>query len=295
MATPVELAAMRRAIIISASGLGATSPNPPVGCVILDAAGRRAAEGYHLRKGDPHAEVNALAAAGGRAAGGTAVVTLEPCNHQGLTPACHQALLDARIARVLIAVMDPTSRGEGGAARLRHAGIDVLTHVLEEEALVVLGPWLAALSHRRPTLHLLIQTDAAGNAADLSAEALAEIEIERHAHDLLISQDGSAEEGRSGSHGRGFSVPTIAVPDEPEDALAVLAEAGARTVLLAGLSNLGKHLLSTSLIDGLTLLIPAPEPSQPTTTAPAPLLPDGYVLSRITRTGSQLIVRAEPR
>lgn len=141
---------------------------------------------------------------------------------------------------MLIAVMDPTSRGEGGAARLRYAGVDVRTHVLEEEALVVLGPWLAALSHRRPVLHLLIQTDAAGNAAALSAEALAEIEIERHAHDLLISLDGSAEEGRTGSHGRGFSVPTIAVPDEPEGALAVLAEAGARTVLLMRPVELGE-------------------------------------------------------
>ncbi|MFJ4609570.1 hypothetical protein [Streptomyces griseus] len=104
---------MRRAIVNSASGLGATSPNPAVGCVILDSVGRRAGEGFHLRKGDAHAEVNALAAAGSQAAGGTAVVTLEPCNHEGLTPPCHQALLDARFTRVLIAVMDPTSRGEG--------------------------------------------------------------------------------------------------------------------------------------------------------------------------------------
>ncbi|WP_405756225.1 hypothetical protein [Streptomyces sp. NBC_01411] len=194
---------------------------------------------------------------------------------------------------MLIAVIDPTSRGEGGAARLRHSGIDVHTHVLEKEALVVLGPWLAALSRRRPVLHLLIQTDAAGNATALSAEALTEIEIERQGHDLLISVDGSVEEGRTGSHGRGFSVPTVAKSHEPEGALAVFAEAGARTVLLAGLSNLGKQLLSTSLIDRLTLLMPAPEPSQSTTTPPAPLLPDGYVLSRIARTGSQLLVRAE--
>ena len=107
MPTSAELKAMRRAIVISASGLGATSPNPPVGCVILDADGRAVGEGYHLYKGSSHAEVNALAAAGGRAAGGTAVVTLEPCNHIGLTPACHQALLDAHVTRVLISVLDP--------------------------------------------------------------------------------------------------------------------------------------------------------------------------------------------
>ncbi|WP_369362146.1 bifunctional diaminohydroxyphosphoribosylaminopyrimidine deaminase/5-amino-6-(5-phosphoribosylamino)uracil reductase RibD [Streptomyces sp. CG4] len=295
MPTSVELAAMRRAIIISASGLGATSPNPAVGCVILDATGRAVGEGYHLRKGAAHAEVNALAAAGARAAGGTAVVTLEPCNHEGLTPACHQALLDSKIARVLIAVMDPTSRGDGGAVRLRQAGVDVQTHVLEEEALVVLGPWRASLSHQRPVLHLLIQTDAAGNATAPSAEALAEIELQRHAHDLVISLNGSTEEGRTGSHGRRFSVPAHPVPDEPGDAVAALTEAGARTVLLVGPSTLGERLLSKAWVERLTLLVPVPEPSQATTTTPAPLLPDGYVLSRITRAGQQLVVSAERR
>lgn len=294
MPTSVELAAMRRAIIISASGLGATSPNPAVGCVILDAAGRTVGEGYHLRKGAAHAEVNALAAAGTRAAGGTAVVTLEPCNHEGLTPACHQALLDAKIARVLIAVMDPTSRGEGGAARLRQAGVDVQTRVLEKEALAVLGPWHASLSRQRPVLHLLIQADAAGNPIAPASEALAEIELQRHAYDLVISVDGSAEEGRTGSHGRAFSVPARPVPNEPGDAVAALAEAGARTALLVGPSKLGERLLSAALVDRFTLLQPIPEPSQATTAA-SPLFPDGFVLSRITRAGGQLVVSAERR
>ncbi len=76
-----ERSAMRQAIALSALGLGTTSPNPPVGCVLLDAEGDIAGQGYHRRKGEAHAEVNALAAAGKRASGGTAVVTLEPCNH----------------------------------------------------------------------------------------------------------------------------------------------------------------------------------------------------------------------
>lgn len=80
-----EIAAMQRAVAISALGLGSTSPNPPVGCVILDRHGTPAGEGYHRRKGESQAEVNALAAAGSRAAGGTAVVTAEPCNHYGRT------------------------------------------------------------------------------------------------------------------------------------------------------------------------------------------------------------------
>ncbi|MER0477293.1 bifunctional diaminohydroxyphosphoribosylaminopyrimidine deaminase/5-amino-6-(5-phosphoribosylamino)uracil reductase RibD [Streptomyces sp. Edi2] len=294
MPTSVELAAMRRAIIISASGLGATSPNPAVGCVILDAEGRTVGEGYHLRKGAAHAEVNALAAAGSRAAGGTAVVTLEPCNHEGLTPACHQALLDAKIARVLIAVMDPTSRGEGGAARLRQAGVDVHTHVLETEALTVLGPWHASLSGQRPVLHLLIQTDAAGFTLAPAAEALGEVERQRPAHDLVISIDGSAEEGRAASHGRAFSVPASPVPDEPGDAVAALTEAGARTVLLVGPSELTKQLLTAAMVDRFTLVQPVPGPSQAPPSAPA-LFPDGFVLSQVTRAGGQLIVSAERR
>jgi diaminohydroxyphosphoribosylaminopyrimidine deaminase/5-amino-6-(5-phosphoribosylamino)uracil reductase len=135
---------MRLAIALSAHGIATTSPNPPVGCVILDAAGEIVGTGYHQRKGEPHAEVNALSAAGSRAAGGTAVVTLEPCNHVGRTPACRQALLDALISRVIIAVRDPTSRGEGGAALLRAAGVDVEIGVLADEARLVLGPWLTA-------------------------------------------------------------------------------------------------------------------------------------------------------
>ncbi|WP_328973441.1 bifunctional diaminohydroxyphosphoribosylaminopyrimidine deaminase/5-amino-6-(5-phosphoribosylamino)uracil reductase RibD [Streptomyces sp. NBC_00239] len=292
MPTSVELAAMRRAIIISASGLGAASPNPAVGCVILDAAGRSVGEGYHLHKGAAHAEVNALAAAGTRAAGGTAVVTLEPCNHEGLTPACHQALLDARISRVLIAVMDPTSRGEGGAARLRQAGVDVLAHVLEEEALAVLGPWRASLSGQRPVLHLLLQTDAAGNPLAPGPEVLAEIAVQRHSHDLVISSDGSADEGRAGSHGRVFSVPGCPVSDDPEESVAALTAAGARTVLLVGPSKLSEELLDAGLVDRLTLLQPVPEPSQDTVGG-APLFPDGFVLSGVTRVGGQLVVTAE--
>src|SRR4051812_35242695 len=118
MASDAEIAAMRQATVLSALGLGTTSPNPPVGCVILDSQGQIVGIGFHRRKGEAHAEVNALNAAGTAARGGTAVVTLEPCNHDGVTPACRQALLDAGVARVVIGVMDPTSRGDGGAAVL---------------------------------------------------------------------------------------------------------------------------------------------------------------------------------
>jgi diaminohydroxyphosphoribosylaminopyrimidine deaminase/5-amino-6-(5-phosphoribosylamino)uracil reductase len=137
-----EIAAMQRAVAISALGLGSTSPNPPVGCVILDRHGTPAGEGYHRRKSESQAEVNALAAAGSRAAGGTAVVTAEPSTitaapfvPSGTHRRRHRAGPD-RADR-------PTSRGECGAARLRAAGVKLEIGLLADEALVVLGPWWA--------------------------------------------------------------------------------------------------------------------------------------------------------
>ncbi|GAB3958907.1 hypothetical protein GCM10027614_77370 [Micromonospora vulcania] len=117
--------AMRRAIEIAARGLGTTSPNPVVGCVLLDADGQVVGEGFHAYAGGPHAEIVALAQAGQRAKGGTAVVTLEPCDHTGRTGPCSTALVQAGVARVVIAVPDPNPLATGGAATLRSAGVRV--------------------------------------------------------------------------------------------------------------------------------------------------------------------------
>src|SRR5690349_25012814 len=95
--SPAEDKAMARAIELAARGLGTTSPNPVVGCVLLDAAGQVVGEGFHVYAGGPHAEIVALAQAGEKARGGTAVVTLEPCNHTGRTRPCAQALTNAGI------------------------------------------------------------------------------------------------------------------------------------------------------------------------------------------------------
>ena len=158
--SPQLVAAMRRALDLAARG-PAVDPNPRVGCVLLDRDGRTLGEGFHQGAGTPHAEVAALLDAGcGPAAGprpsgpvtqagpspsgpvtragtprlpagATAVVTLEPCNHTGRTGPCAEALLDAGIARVVIAQSDPTPLASGGAERLRTAGVEVVTGVLE--------------------------------------------------------------------------------------------------------------------------------------------------------------------
>src|SRR6266508_1879689 len=113
---------MRRAVALAARGRRSASPRPVVGCVILDAGGEVVGEGFFERGGEPHAEVNALAQAGERAKGGTAVVTLEPCNHTGRTGPCSQALIRAGVSRVVIAVLDPTDTAQGGAQTLAQAG-----------------------------------------------------------------------------------------------------------------------------------------------------------------------------
>src|SRR5690348_2339737 len=113
MFTDFDRKAMARALELAARGLTTTHPNPRVGCVIAQGE-RIVGEGWHERAGEAHAEVAALQAAGGRAAGATVYVTLEPCNHQGRTPPCAAALLAARVARVVYAVADPNPRVDGG-------------------------------------------------------------------------------------------------------------------------------------------------------------------------------------
>ena len=109
---------------------GRTYPNPPVGAVILDHDGKVAGVGATSPAGGPHAEVLALRRAGSRAVGGTAVITLEPCNHIGRTPPCVDALVAAEVSSVVFAVPDPNPIAAGGAARLADAGIEVTAGVL---------------------------------------------------------------------------------------------------------------------------------------------------------------------
>lgn len=146
-----ELAAMRRALALAMTVRGRTSPNPAVGAVILDKAGTLVGEGATAPAGGPHAEIVALGRAGADARGGTAVVTLEPCNHTGRTGPCTAALLGAGIARVVFAVADPNPLAAGGAAALAHGGVEVVDGLLAEQAGAgALRPWLHAMRTGRP-------------------------------------------------------------------------------------------------------------------------------------------------
>jgi diaminohydroxyphosphoribosylaminopyrimidine deaminase/5-amino-6-(5-phosphoribosylamino)uracil reductase len=148
-----EDSAMLHAIGLAARGLGTTSPNPVVGCVLLDTAGAVVGEGFHAYAGGPHAEIVALAQAGERARGGTAVVTLEPCDHTGRTGPCTQALIAAGVARVVLAVPDPSPPpAAGGAETLRAAGVQVDMGVRRAEAEAGNIAWLTSVRRRRPYL-----------------------------------------------------------------------------------------------------------------------------------------------
>ncbi|MGW8730728.1 bifunctional diaminohydroxyphosphoribosylaminopyrimidine deaminase/5-amino-6-(5-phosphoribosylamino)uracil reductase RibD [Streptomyces sp. NPDC055808] len=150
MAPTADADAMRRAVELAARGLGSTSPNPVVGCVITDASGAVVGEGYHQRAGGPHAEVHALRAAGERARGGTAYVTLEPCNHTGRTGPCAQALIEAGVTRVHYAVGDPNPQATGGGDTLRAAGVRAERGLLADEAEAVNAAWLTSMRLGRP-------------------------------------------------------------------------------------------------------------------------------------------------
>jgi len=142
---------MGRALQLAALGRGRTSPNPLVGCVILDAQGALVGEGFHARAGEAHAEVMALRQAGDRARGGTAVVSLEPCCHHGRTPPCSQALIQAGVARVVLAMTDPDPRVAGrGTAALQAAGIAVISGVCEAEARALNRAFVHRLETGRP-------------------------------------------------------------------------------------------------------------------------------------------------
>jgi diaminohydroxyphosphoribosylaminopyrimidine deaminase/5-amino-6-(5-phosphoribosylamino)uracil reductase len=179
---------------------GGTYPNPPVGAVILDRDGEIAGVGATEPPGGAHAEIVALRRAGERAVGGTAVVTLEPCNHYGRTPPCVDALVAAGVSRVAYAVADPNPQAAGGAARLAESGVAVEAGVLTE--VVAGGPlreWLHKLRTGLPhvTWKFATSVDGRSAAADgtsqwiTSEAARADVHLRRARADAIIVGTGT--------------------------------------------------------------------------------------------------------
>lgn len=182
---------MRRAIALAARGLGGTSPNPVVGCVVLDPSGEVAGEGFHAYAGGPHAEVVALREAGGRARGGTAYVTLEPCAHTGRTGPCATALLEAGVVRVVVAVPDPNPVAAGGAEVLRRHGVRVDEGVLTAEAEEGNAAWLTFVRARRPfvTWKFAATMDGRSAASDGTSQWITSPEARADVHRLRAESD----------------------------------------------------------------------------------------------------------
>ena len=157
---------MERALVLARQGLRSTTPNPRVGCVLVSAAGALVGEGWHRRAGEAHAEVHALRAAGEQARGSTAYVTLEPCAHIGRTPPCSNALIDAGVARVMVAMEDPNPLVAGrGMDRLREAGITVRCGLLADEARELNLGFVSRMTNGLPWVRLKVAASLDGRTA----------------------------------------------------------------------------------------------------------------------------------
>ena len=162
---------MARAIELARKGLYTTHPNPRVGCVIVR-DGQVVGEGWHVRTGEPHAEVHALRAAGDQARGATAYVTLEPCSHYGHTPPCAEGLITAGVARVVAAMQDPNPDVAGrGLKRLVDAGIQVCSGVLEAQARALNPGFLKRMEHGLPFVRVKMAMSLDGRTAMANGES----------------------------------------------------------------------------------------------------------------------------
>jgi diaminohydroxyphosphoribosylaminopyrimidine deaminase / 5-amino-6-(5-phosphoribosylamino)uracil reductase len=156
---------MSQALEMARKGLFSATPNPRVGCVIVK-DGEVVGTGWHRRAGEPHAEALALAQAGERARGATVYVTLEPCSHFGRTPPCAQALVDAKVARVIAAMEDPNPKVSGqGFALLRASGIEVRCGLLTDLAQALNVGFVSRMSRGRPWVRMKIAASLDGVTA----------------------------------------------------------------------------------------------------------------------------------
>lgn len=169
--TSVDFDFMAQAFRLAERGLYTTMPNPRVGCVLVK-DGQIIAEGWHIRAGEAHAEVNALRAAGENARGATAYVSLEPCSHTGRTGPCSQALIDAGVARVVYAMEDPNPLVSGdGIAMLRAAGVQVDGSLLEDDARALNPGYIKRMERKLPFVRCKLAMSLDGRTAMESGES----------------------------------------------------------------------------------------------------------------------------
>lgn len=197
--TALQTAMMQRALHLAASAGNTTSPNPKVGCVIAHGE-QIVGEGFHVQAGAPHAEVHALRQAGDLARGATAYVTLEPCSHTGKTPPCANALIDAGVAEVICAMVDPNPQVSGqGLARLQAASIHTAHGLLSEQTQALNRGFLSRIQLNRPFVTLKLAASLDGKTALANgdsqwitgAAARADVHKERAARNAIITGSGT--------------------------------------------------------------------------------------------------------
>lgn len=225
---------MRRALRLAERGF--TPPNPMVGCVLVK-AGEVVGEGFHPRAGAPHAEVFALRAAGERARGATAYVSLEPCCHHGRTPPCVNALIEARVARVVAAVADPNPQVCGrGLALLRAAGIAAEVGVLEEEARRLNAAFFHFQKTRRPYITLKAAMTLDGKIATRTGDSrwITGEAARRYVH-RLRAQSGAVLCGVGTALADDPMLTARLKPDPPRQPLRIVLDPSLRLPLTAKL------------------------------------------------------------
>lgn len=263
---------MARALELGRRGQGATWPNPPVGCVIV-ADGTKVGEGTTAPYGRPHAEVQALAQAGGRAKGATAYVTLEPCAHYGQTPPCCDALIAAGVTRVVACLQDSDPRVAGaGFARLRAAGVTVETGLMADEAARDLAGFFSRIERGRPRVTLKLAMSLDGRIATGSghsqwitgAAARHEVHLARARHDAVMVGGGTARADDPALTARGVEIlrPTVRIVVSRKLDLPLSSQLGrsageapvwlchgpdADPALIDAWTGLGAHLISCDL------------------------------------------------
>jgi diaminohydroxyphosphoribosylaminopyrimidine deaminase / 5-amino-6-(5-phosphoribosylamino)uracil reductase len=288
MASPTEVAAMRRALDLARTPGVPPTPNPRVGCVVLGADGEIVGEGFGRGAGRRHAEVDALLDAGELARGATAVVTLEPCNHSGRTGPCSAALVAAGVARVVYAQADGNPVARGGATTMRAAGLGVEGGVLADEAGSVNPEFTASMEMQRPyvTWKLAATLDGRSAAADGTSRwvtgpaARLDVHRQRALHDVVLvgtgtvraddpqltvrDQDGHPVDRRfqplravmgcadlpPGAHVLDDAAPTVHLRTrDPAAALAELYATNRQFVWLEGGPTLAAAFLTAGLVD----------------------------------------------
>jgi diaminohydroxyphosphoribosylaminopyrimidine deaminase/5-amino-6-(5-phosphoribosylamino)uracil reductase len=291
---------LERALELAERGRGTTHPNPVVGAVLVR-DGKVVGEGWHERKGGPHAEIVALEAAGERARGATLYVSLEPCAHHGTTPPCVDAVLAAGVAKVVAGSVDPNPEAGGGLERLRAAGLEVeladsFAARQQNEA------WRTWAAERRPFVTYKIAVTSDGRVTLPGSRWISGEESRRLVHELRAASDAVAvgmgtvradnprldardvpvaRQPRRLAFGRG-PLPEgsgLELVDGPlDEALARLAREGVQSLLLEGGPTLAAAFLAAGLVDKLLLFV-APARAGAGVVAP---LPDPAGLARLS-------------